>query len=106
MKLKDKYSDFILSNRKEFLKYMKSRFPLYHKSNVFLQDFYYGILQFLKEKGKKVNFGLVVEIFPKIIEHFEKEKIFKKIDSRTWMLDYIEYLTPRPNEKINIEIKK
>lgn len=106
MKNKEKYSELIISNQKEFLKYMKSKFTLYHKSNVFLQDFYYGILHFLKEKGKKVNFGLVVDIFPRVIKHFEEEKIFKRIDNRTWMLDYIEYLTPRANEKMNLEVKQ
>ncbi|RCK76627.1 MAG: hypothetical protein IGBAC_0989 [Ignavibacteriae bacterium] len=106
MKSKEQFSDFIISNQKEFLKYLKSKFPMFHKSNIFLQDLYYGIYHFLKDKGKKVKFGLCVDIFPMIIQHFEKENVFKKIDNRTWMLNNIEYLTPRVNEKVNLDVKQ
>ncbi len=106
MKSLEKYSDFIISNQKEFIKFMKSKFPMFHKSNVFLQDFYYGIYDFLKDKGKKIRFGMCVEIFPKVVQYFEKENILKKIDDRTWMLNYIEFLTPRVTQKENLETKQ
>jgi hypothetical protein len=89
------YSEIIVKNQQEFLKYLKSNFPVFNKSNLFLRDLEYGVINFLKEKNKKMNYAKGEKITTEVIESLEKENILKKIDNQTWMLNYPEFTTPK-----------
>lgn len=103
----EQFLQVITENYQEFLKFYKLRFPIYHKSNLFISDLYYCIQDFLKEKGHKIKFHESVELVPKVVKDFEEKNILKKIDERTWMLNYLEFLTPKiqttkiENTKVN-----
>ena len=45
----------IVENQKDFLKYLKSKFPLYHLSNIFFRDFHYGVMNYLMAYNKKIG---------------------------------------------------
>lgn len=87
--------EIITGNYQEFLKHLKSKFPLFHKSNIFLRDIEYGIIEYLKDKNIKVNYREALELSSKVSEYLEKQNIFKRIDSKTWLLNYEEFLTPK-----------
>lgn len=99
MKNYNKLTQIIIHNHHEFLKFYKSKFSAFHNSNIFLRDIHFSILKFLNEKGIKVKYSSVEKIVDEITKTFEKQNIFKKIDNRTWMLNYPEFLTPRVTRK-------
>ncbi len=94
-----KQTELIIQNSHEFLKYLKFKFSIFHKSNIFLRDIHYGVIHYLQEKGIKVSYSNAEEIASEVIKHFEKETIFKKIDHRSWMLNYGEFVTPKLEKK-------
>ncbi len=86
--------ELITQNHLEFLKYLKSRFPLFHKSNIFLRDVEYAVLHFLEEKNIKVSLAESEIIAAKVIESFVFQNLLKRIDNQTWMLSNPEFKTP------------
>lgn len=89
----------ILKNKFEFLNYLKSKFPLIHNSNLFFRDLHYGIMSYLIEHNKKINYTKCEKFAEEIGLEFEKAGIFKKIDNKTWMLNYPEFALPRKEKK-------
>ncbi len=90
--------DFIIKNKEEFLRYLKSKFILIHNSNIFLRDFHYGIMLFLDEHGMKTKYQEAEQIANKVGKIFEQLEIFKHIDHQTWTLNYPEFALPRKNK--------
>jgi len=81
--------DLLTSNHYEFLKFLKSQFPLYHKSNIFFRDLQYGIMEFMeKDKKEKVKYSEAEKMAHAVAEYFESKEIFKKLDHQTWSLNY------------------
>lgn len=93
------HTQLIIQNSQEFLKYLKFKFSLYHKSNVFSRDVHYGVIHFLKDKNINISHSKSEIIASEVLNYFEKENIFKKIDNRSWMLNYEEFITPRVEKK-------
>jgi hypothetical protein len=77
------------------LNFLKSRFPMYHRSNFFFRDLQYGIQMMLLEEGERVSYSTAETIGRALIEKFERDKIFIPIDRQTWAVDYPEFTTPR-----------
>lgn len=89
--------EFILSNYGEFFKFLKTKFRLYHESNVFFRDLHYGVMEYVENKfRKKMKYLDAQALTESIISEFEKQGIFKKIDQQTWLLNYPEFALPRP----------
>lgn len=85
----------IIENQKDFLKYLKSKFPLYHESNVFFRDFHYGVMNYLMAFKKKLKYSDAEEVTRGVVEEFEKKGLLKKVDEQTWLLNYPEFRLPR-----------
>jgi hypothetical protein len=89
--------EYILNNADDFLKYLKSKFPLYHDSNVFLRDVHYGVMNYVEERLKRsLNYLDAERLTFEVTKEFEKKGVFKKVDDRTWLLKYPEFALPRP----------
>jgi len=86
--------DEVLTNQKDVLGYLKSRFPIYHLSNVFFRDIQYGIRMYFKEKGVKLGYTEAEKIARRYVEEMERAKIFKPVDKQSWVVDYPEFRTP------------
>ena len=86
-----KKSQFILGNQVEFLRFMRSRSPLFHLSNLFFRDLHYAVLEFLKSKKIIVRHTEAEQIAREIGLQFEKKNILKKLNANTWMLMYAEF---------------
>lgn len=89
----------VLRNKSEFLNYLKTKFPLIHNSNIFFRDLHYGIMSYLMEHNKRINYTRCEKFTEKVTDEFEKEGIFKKIDNKTWTLNYPEFALPRKEKK-------
>jgi len=84
--------DLLTSNHIEFLKFLKTQFPLFHKSNVFFRDLQYGVMEYFeKEKKDKVKYSEAETIAREYAAFMEKKEIFKKLDHQTWVLNYPDF---------------
>ena len=89
-----KHASEILDHRTEVLAFLKSRFPLYHQSNVFFRDIQYGIQLYLERQGIKAAYPEAEQIAHEFISTLEREKVLSPIDRQSWALNYPEFRTP------------
>ncbi len=89
----------ILNHQFDFLKFLRDRFPIIHLSNVFFRDLHYGVLYYLAEHDKRKSYRECEKIAIEITESFENSGIFKRIDHKTWTLNYPEFSIPRAEKK-------
>ena len=94
-----KETEFIISHKTEFLKYLKSKFTLIHMSNIFFRDVHFGVMSYLQEHGMNVKYLTGEKIAQQVGEDYEKQNIFKKIDHQSWLLNYPEFALPRVEKK-------
>jgi hypothetical protein len=81
------YSAYTIPHE-EFLTFMKSKFQLYHLSNVFFRDLQYGVIEFLQRRGFSVKYGDSEAAANEVISALEEKNILKKLDGQTWLLNY------------------
>jgi len=94
-----KETSIITGSSREFLAFMKTKFPLIHMSNVFLRDFHYGSMEYLASKGKKLKYLDAEQVAGEVVTHLETQGILRKIDHQSWLLNYPEFALPRPEAK-------
>lgn len=88
--------EHIVNNKAEFLKYLRSKFPLIHESNVFFRDLHYGLMSYVEEKlNEKMKYLDAEKAAYAVAADLEKQGIFRKMDDRTWLLNYPEFALPR-----------
>jgi hypothetical protein len=89
-----KQLEYVLSNDKEVLGFIKNHYPMYHLSNVFFRDVQYGIQKMFERRGDKLKYPDAEKIAKQFVEKLEKEKVFNRIDQQSWVLNYPEYKKP------------
>ena len=80
--------ELITSNHIDFLNFLRTKFPLFHLSNVFFRDIHYGVRFYLENKGKKANYQEAEHIAKAVAEYLEQQKILRKLDHQTWVVNY------------------
>jgi hypothetical protein len=100
--MEKKYEN-ILSNHDALLVFLKSKFKLYHQSNVFFRDLHYGIWEFLGQHGISMTYGKSEDMTHEVITSLEEKKILKRLDGRTWLLYYPQFRL-MPVQRILIKI--
>ncbi len=88
-----KPNEFVVEQYLEVLRYLKSRFPMYHLSNFFFRDVQYGIMAMLEERGVRVTYAEAERSARAFIDRLEREKIFVPVDRQTWVVRYPEFQT-------------
>jgi hypothetical protein len=91
---------YVLANDKEVFRYLKSRFPVYHLSNIFFRDIHYGIMEYLRERKMTVRYQDGEKIARAFAEKLEHEKIFRPLDRQTWMVQYEDFRTPQVTKTV------
>lgn len=86
--------EIITGNKEEFIRFLKSKFSLFHLSNVFFRDFQYGIISFAESKGAQMSYGRAEELAKLVIQNLEGSGILKLIKPGSWMLSYPEFRKP------------
>ena len=89
----------ILNNQTEFLKFLKSKFPLIHQSNVFFRDVHYGVMAYLAQHGTKLKYFDAEKVARMVGAALEEKGIFRRMDHQSWLLNYPEFALPRIEKK-------
>lgn len=107
--------NFLVNHKEDVMRYLKSRYPLFHKSNLFFRDLQYGIRHFLESKDIKVSYTeseMLANEFSKILE---SENILHRIGlplndslsasgNSTWRLNYPEFTASKKANPIQNNI--
>lgn len=89
-----KQIDYILENEQEVLTFLKSKYPLYHLSNIFFRDIQYGIQTMLDRKNMSVGYADAEKIARAFVAQLEKKKILSPIDKQSWVVNHPEFKKP------------
>ncbi len=89
---------FIISDPEEFLRFLKARYRIIHRSNFFFRDLHYGVMLYCSSHGLKVRYGEGEEIARTVAGVLEEKGIFRKVDHQSWLVNYPAFEVPR-NEK-------
>lgn len=85
----------MINDHAAVLKDLKTRFTVYHQSNIFFRDIQYGIQAMLREQGIRVSYVEGERLAREFVDRMEQEKIFVARDRQTWALHYPEFKTPK-----------
>ncbi len=85
---------FIASETGEFLRYLKSRYLVFHASNIFFRDIHYAVMGFLQERRTRCSYAEAETLARAVVRELESRGILRSIDSRTWMVNYPEFRKP------------
>ncbi|MEX1138731.1 MAG: hypothetical protein WEF53_05255 [Bacteroidota bacterium] len=85
---------FLLENQKDFLSFMKTRYHLFHLSNVFFRDLHYGVMSYLEWKKKPLHYPEAEELTKQLIGELESGGILKNVDRFAFTLQYPDFKKP------------
>lgn len=89
-----KHRDYVMGKQKELLAFLKSRYPIYHLSNIFFRDIQFGIQSFLAQQKMHVGYAEAEQIAGAVVIEMEKKKLLTSIDRQSWVLHYPEFRKP------------
>jgi len=92
----------LVSNYSDFLYFYKKSYPnsIYHNSNVFHRDIQYILTEYIRKKENKVlPVGKSEEMAYSLESELEKKGILKRLDHRSWVLQYPDFKTPKVEKK-------
>lgn len=76
------------NNKTIFFDFMKEKYPLYTKSNMFLRDLQYAIMSYFLKKDIKVKYALAEKLALAFAESLEKQNELIKLDKFTWKVNF------------------
>ena len=89
-------NELLEKNYSLFLRYHKTKFPMFHNSNVFFKDLIYSVKYFVETQGEKVNFDEAAMIAKHITQILENKEVFVKVAKNTYRLNYEKFKTGNP----------
>ena len=90
--------DFIRNNKKEFLDFFHSKFPIFHLSNVFYLDVKYATKYFLLSNNFKVSDAELESITKALIDEMTSDGTFKRVSDGTWTINHPKFRTDKPGK--------
>ncbi len=96
----NEYFSLLKIEDKQFLSFLKARYPLFHKSNFFYRDFQYGIRKYLEMKGIEISYSEADKLAKELAAHFEQKDIFIPVDDSGWTVNYPEFVTTTPGDPL------
>lgn len=85
---------FLLENQKDFLSFLKTKFKLFHLSNVFFRDMHYGVMSYLEWKNKPLQYSQAEDLTRALIQKLESGGILKNVDRLAFTLVYPDFKKP------------
>jgi hypothetical protein len=98
-KLND-YFNMLKNEDKQFLSFLKAKYPLFHKSNFFYRDFQYGIRKYLELKGINISYGDSDLLAKELSSFFEQQEVFIPVNTLGWTINYPDFVTTAPGDPL------
>jgi hypothetical protein len=86
------YLNILINEERTVLNYLKARYPLYHKSNVFFRDIQFGIKHYLESRDIKLKYTESEVLANEFISHLQSKGILRKLDEQIYLLNYPEFI--------------
>ena len=96
----NEYFNLLKNEDKQFLTFLKAKYPLFHKSNFFYRDFQYGIRKYMELKGIDITYSEADKLAKELASSFEQQEIFIPVNSQSWTLNYPEFVTVVPGDPL------
>lgn len=87
--------DFVVQHKAQFLGYFRSKFPIFHNSNVFYRDLRYALKYFLISGGFRLSDAELEDVLAALIKVLVSDGTLKSISSGVWCLNYPEFRTAK-----------
>ena len=84
-------TELFTEKQKEFLDFLRTRYSLFHQSNLFFRDLHYGVMAFLQMNGLPNAYTPSEALAHRVIVAYENAGIFLRMDDRSWMLNYLPF---------------
>lgn len=98
----DSIMKLLKEQQNNVLLYLKSRYPLFHKSNVFYRDIQYGIKYYLENKEIKLTYSESEYIANEFIKYLITQNILKKISDNIYLLNYRDFTPQQSSQKVKV----
>jgi hypothetical protein len=85
---------FLLENQKDLLSFLKTKYKLFHLSNVFFRDLHYGVMSYLEWKDKPLHYSEAEDLTKQLIAKLESAGVLKNVDHHAFLLQYPEFKKP------------
>lgn len=85
------YLTILINEERTVLNYLKARYPLYHKSNVFFRDIQFGIKHYLENREIKLTYTESEILAREFIKHLQSKGILSKLSDQIFLLNYPEF---------------
>lgn len=85
------YLKILIHEERTVLNYLKARYPLFHKSNVFFRDIQFGIKHYLENREIKLTYTESEILAQEFIKHLESKGILRRINDQIFLLNYPEF---------------
>lgn len=85
------YLTILINEERTVLNYLKARYPLYHKSNVFFRDIQFGIKHYLESRDIKLTYTESENLAYEFIHHLQSKGILRKLNEQIYLLNYPEF---------------
>ena len=93
--------EVIKQNKMEFLQFFRSKFPIFHLSNVFYLDIKYALKYYLRSNHFSVSDEELESLTETLINEMTKDGIFKRVSNNTWALNYPEFRTKTAGKPVS-----
>lgn len=80
--------DNLISNRTIFFNYMKERYEVHYKSNIFLRDLLYAIKSYYEKKGIKLKYREAEKLAVEFADNLVKTNELQVVGKNTWKMNF------------------
>lgn len=78
----------IINDKNVFFNFMKEKFPVIFKSNIFLRDIQYSLEGYLIKKGYKLKMTELEKLTMDFCNYLEDKGELKKIGNNSWLVNF------------------
>jgi hypothetical protein len=90
MKNQEERFSELVSNKKNFFKFMKERYPIFSNSNLFLRDIQFAIRTYFERKDIKISYTEAEELMKKFTSLLESEGDLVRLNYNSWKVNFSE----------------
>ena len=88
MKLNENQYRELVSNKDNFFRFMRERYPIFYNSNVFLRDIQYAIRTYFERKEINITYSEAENLMNKFTSLLEEQGELIRLSSNSWKVNF------------------